>query len=327
MPLRRRRETPMNWAVRYRRLRAMTAAALRPMFVEDTGRVLIDSGDAYGRQFQHRRAHPPEKEPYAKLKGKVHRWKDREGKEHRRFEMDGRINCMWFLHEHLTYSARMTRKFTQFAEEPDNQNRHWLELMEDFAASRPGASGLYGEGAPITGYTYNYQTLLDQDYQMVYFEEVVGSEPDIRWDAATNKPIDPAGKRRAVRRNFVVLQIHGGCDARWGFTRPRVFEVDEGNDTKILWPTDGMLWARTGERYYTDDGGANWYAENYEVEAVAKAKGVKVERRLDDYPVVDVVEARQQGKRLSELRGTGVTVVGRTGTVYAPITGAPLQLC
>lgn len=322
-------EFKRDYSLRYRRQRALIEAALKPMFVEDTGRVLVDSGDSYGRQFQARRRNPPEKQPYATMKAELRSSRATEWQPaHKWLEIDARINLMWFLAEHLSYAGVMNRKFHRFAEEEDNQRRGWLELMQEFAQSRPGASGLYGDGEPFVGYTYNFQTLLDQDYQYCYWEEVVGEEPYVYWDTKTNHVVNVPGKTRKVRRNYFLIQIHGGCDARWGFTKPKCFEATNDSETTIMFPTDAdMTTKKSFVRWYTDDGGSHWYAETTkEVENAAKARGVQVHRRLDEYPVMDSTDLRRQKKRMQDVRGTGVTLVGRTGRLYCPITGEPLEM-
>lgn len=50
-------------------------------------------------------------------------------------------------------------------------------------------------------YTYNYDNILSQDIQFLVFEY---------------EGLD-----------YVLLQVHNGCDARWGMTRPKVFELND----------------------------------------------------------------------------------------------------
>lgn len=323
-------EFKRDWGLRYKRLSAMTEAALKPMFVEDTGRVMIDSGDHFGRQFQARRRNPPEKQPYATMKAEVQKHKDpKTGKESRDLWIDGRINCMWFLADNLRYSASMTRRFRAFAEQPEKEGLCWLELMEEFAGARPGASGLYGDGPPIVNYTYNFQTLLDQDYQYCYWEEVVGKVPDTYWDQKTNAVITVEGKTRDIKAKYFLVQIHGGCDARWGFTAPRCFAAHGDSETTVLFGgTDASLCGKkTGSIWHTDDGGSHWYWDHStEATEAATKNGIEIKSRLDDYPVLEVAELRRQKKRVSDVRGRGVVLVGKKGTLYCPITGHELQL-
>jgi hypothetical protein len=88
----------------------------------------------------------------------------------------------------------MDRRFRAFANRKKNQDKGWLELMEDFA-KHIGSAGLYGEGDPITVNTYNGEDLLSQILQFVYF--TYNCEP------------------------HVLLQTHGGCDVRGGCCQRR----------------------------------------------------------------------------------------------------------
>jgi hypothetical protein len=198
--------------------------------------------------------------------------------------------------------------------------------MQEFARSRPEASGLYGDGDPSINHTYNFQTLLDQDYQYCYWEEVAGEQPEMRYDPKTFEAT-PTGRMRKIRRNYFLIQIHGGCDARWGFTAPVCFEAHDDAEVAVLYPTDATLYSNKGGNWYTDDGGSHWYwGGSTEVRKEAMARGVKMPDRLDSYPVMDMKDLRKEKKRMNDVRGRGVTLVGRTGKLYCPVTGGELQL-
>lgn len=74
-------------------------------------------------------------------------------------------------------------------------------------------SGIYGEGDPIGINTYNHEELLSQILQYVYFE----------WD----------------NEAYIILQIHGGCDVRGGYTKPRIFR--DCGETSIFEVARGMI--------------------------------------------------------------------------------------
>jgi hypothetical protein len=55
-----------------------------------------------------------------------------------------------------------------------------------------------------------------------------------------------------------MLQIHGGCDVRGGYTKPQIFE---GSWEEVLC-RDGSFYVRCPiceEEWSTDDGGYHWY--------------------------------------------------------------------
>lgn len=125
-------------------------------------------------------------------------------------------------------SRKLESEFKQFAELPGNEDKGWLELMEDFAKKYDNES--------ITVNTYNGEDAVNQTLQYTAFDKDGSS--------------------------FVLLQIHGGADVRGGYTEPYVFEMDE--KTSLMDNAD--LSATTGEGenikyWYSDDAGYDWYYE------------------------------------------------------------------
>ena len=102
-----------------------------------------------------------------------------------------------------------------------------------------GAGGIYGEGEPFIENTYNGECALSQVIQYGYYQ------------------IDDT--------EYVCLSIHGGCDVRGGYTRPRIFEVTQEiaivDNAKV-----GRYCDDCDSGWYSDDGGCHWYANNYECE-------------------------------------------------------------
>jgi hypothetical protein len=73
----------------------------------------------------------------------------------------------------------------------------------------PSIGGIYGDGNPVTVNTYNNEDLLSQTIQFTYFEVEHG-------DA------------------IVMLQIHGGCDVRGGYTAPKLFTLGGNSEYAIF---------------------------------------------------------------------------------------------
>lgn len=159
-----------------------TARVLAEMFTENTGTHLLDSGGAYGRNWE-------------KNQGKT--VDDFLAEPVSRFVWDGEtveVSLFHFLGETLEYDPELDEDFQRFAEDSED---YWLADMEDWAGSR-GGSQLRSDNI------YNYDNWLDGVYQWVEFE-----------DESTGETV-------------VLIQIHGGCDVRGGYTRPRVFTVRSG---------------------------------------------------------------------------------------------------
>jgi hypothetical protein len=101
------------------------------------------------------------------------------------------INLYHFLAERLEYAPDVQEQFAQFTERPDQQDNEWADTMNDFVKAIGGT-------ARYAFYTYNEDNMLDQDFII----------------SAWNDADDNA---------MAFVQIHGGCDARGGFTAPKAF--------------------------------------------------------------------------------------------------------
>jgi hypothetical protein len=184
---------------------------LAEMLTENTGRALLDSGDYYGRHWQQNAGKGvPEFEARqpARAEFNIHRDK---------LESMVTLDVYHWLKEKLgDYEPRLDRIFGRFAERGDNKDKPWLQIAEDFPEWLAGrlskvvgeeveVGGLYGEDKPMVVNTYNNEDALSQTIQYVFFTFGSGRSSE----------------------SYVLLQIHGGCDVRGGYTRPRVFQADE----------------------------------------------------------------------------------------------------
>lgn len=171
---------------------------LAGMMVENTGRHMLDSGGAYGRE-----------------------WERNQGMT--RADFDARPSAYWdwngyptldmyhYLAERLEYVPVLDRFLGVFSESDGRERDPWLVIMEEFAE--------YVGGENIrTGNSYNDETFLSGVFQWVEFD------------------FDD--------QRFVLLQVHGGCDVRGGYTRPRVFTTSEN----WYWQVQDVEIYCTGER-------------------------------------------------------------------------------
>lgn len=60
-------------------------------------------------------------------------------------------------------------------------------------------------------------------------------------------------------KEYVALQIHGGCDARGGYTAPKIFEIVE--ESFWMWNYGEILCSECDASWFTDDG-FHWYSQN-----------------------------------------------------------------
>lgn len=244
-----------------------THDVLQEMFKEDTGQAMMDSGGepqfdeagnytgskyGYGRNHERNQARNFDAEPLADLRFSTWGSKDEDPK----LEVDFTFSTYQWLIERLDYDAEMDARFHKFAEQPEHSDTPWLGLMEEFASGRPNASGIYGDGDPMTVNTYNHENLLDQTLQFTYWEEGEGHE------------------------SYVLLQVHGGADVRGGYTKPRAFTVNNSfGDLAVFDYAEGRMGCGNEDcdaRWYTDDG-YHWYND-------------EEQKRLEDYPLTEAPE-------------------------------------
>jgi hypothetical protein len=168
--------------------------------------------------------------------------------------VDGRYLCLYydlwhFLVDHLERDEEceeIERWLYLFSEDIKES---WLACVEEFEKAISGR-GEYGKG----NNSYNFDTLLSQDIQW----------QELNLDSG----------------DFVILQVHGGCDIRGGYTRPRVFRVTEidsfGGDMR-----EAEAWCDgCGRGWRSDDAGYSW-----ELEEVRVREDNPVQPRLVDAPV------------------------------------------
>jgi len=154
-----------------------TNQKLVDMLTENTGRHMLDSGGAYGRNWERNQGITLDMWDSMPTATFDARWGQ------------GSINLYHWLKERLTYAPTMDRLFRIFS--ADSEDSHMADA-EAFAEH------MQGTPYPRAYNSYNWDNYLSQDIQWVDF--IYGNEA------------------------YVLLQIHGGCDARGGYTKPVVFQ-------------------------------------------------------------------------------------------------------
>lgn len=175
-----------------------TKQAVYQMLLENTGASILDSGSAYGRHWernQKRTIEDFESDPVA--------WIDPE-------YGDTSKSLYHHLTSHLTYSAELSQAFAGFAEGYSEEG--WLEIiglwLDDLGVAGEGGD-FYSDGR------WNFNT-----YNFEY------------WQASQTVQGSFFGYGG---REYLILQIHNGCDVRGGYTAPKVFEVGyDGRDGFIF---------------------------------------------------------------------------------------------
>lgn len=198
------------------------------MMTENTGIHLLDSGGDKGRSWQQNQGKDFKKEQPTTYSI----YKDGS-------DLVVSFNIFYYLSAYtkLTPEAqKLQKQFIKFAESEHAEDMTWLQSMEDFAAKVN--DGSVGENyLSGTTNTYNYDNILSQILQYTGF-----SYND---------------------KTYLLLQVHGGADARGGYTKPQVFEVPEP-EYFIMAQQDIQAYDDNGHKWSSDDGGSHWYADDKE---------------------------------------------------------------
>lgn len=164
------------------------------MLKENTGAHFLDSGGAYGRNWERNKKINFSKTPAVDI-DIIPDSKDKS----KLSELLVTYNIYHYLKNFLELNQQtkiLNNQFTKFLNLKKNDDKYYPEIMENFIREIIKDDCLPGE---ITN-TYNYDNILSQILQYAIF---------------TTNEID----------YFIILQIHGDCDARGGYTRPYIFQV------------------------------------------------------------------------------------------------------
>ena len=284
---------------------SQTERVLAMMMRENTGASILDSGGAYGRAWQKALTEDFSKRERGTVEGRVSHYN---GKTE--LCLDVTIDLFSFLSEKLTYDRAMTRQFEKFAKLPENENEHWLGMMREFPewiSDKRGAS--LGEHTGVEN-SYNHESCLSGTIQFAFF--TLDDEP------------------------YCLLQIHGGCDVRGGYTAPKAFKCDDEyslfdwNRATISpnWhevrAAREVLKAEVSRQTFLlpgEEAAARAHADSFGGEVYWDVgdndePGPNCDMKLDEYPVLEI-ETRAEWKR-------GNVCVLPDHRVLCPETGAVL---
>lgn len=160
-----------------------TAIVLAGMLTENTGTHMLDSGGAYGRNWERNQGLSVEsfiQAPKASI--------DKYG--------GVTIDLFHFLKDRIEFMPEIQAEFDEWANNDKNKDDGWYSLMIEWCDDHKIINGAYN----VRGFnSYNDDCALSQTIQGDFFE----------YDNDT----------------YLILQIHGGCDVRGGYTAPKIFSV------------------------------------------------------------------------------------------------------
>lgn len=250
-----------------------TIAAIVGQMQENTGRHMLDSGDAYGRGFERKAGIPAE----AFAAAPAVRVDE---------NMGVTLDVTHWLADRVEIHAEGNAFFHEWVEADDADldrwdKRPWLVSMERFAAwvltGDPEGEDRYGENSWSYN-TYNGESLLSETLQWVAFRvpddwhEAHEGEPghwsddtdDAEWIEATEPP---AGL--VPGEWYLLLQTHNGCDVRGGYSAPVLYAITGGEGYYDLYDQDSFelyceaehdpeVTGSWGTGYYLSHRGGEW---------------------------------------------------------------------
>lgn len=276
-----------------------TEQVIAEMLTENTGTHFLDSGGIGGRHWQRNQGRDFESEPATYLSFKY-------------AYIEYTLNLYHFLKETLSYSPEWQRRFDWYVRRTDpNDDKNWHELKNEFAEINK--SSKFGNEVENWGITnsYNYDNFLSQDIEFASF-------------AANGKQL-------------VILQTHNGCDARGGYSAPKLFlggfedypsiyDFDKGtiyceNTGKTLGDLNQpfLFEGMEHEEIYHlwDFDGGSWVpVESWQNE---NAKSLE---SLNDYEIVQ--EDDDEEERTCGTPNTSIILVDDEGNGYCPGCGGKL---
>lgn len=155
-----------------------TEKILAEMLTENTGAHMLDSGGAYGRN-----------------------WERNQGLTVADFVNSDKVkltkygpvaSLFHYLNDSLEYAEELDKEFQEWLDNPIRKDNSYLEDSYDWASS-------FEDSYYPSFNSYNGEDILSQCFQVETFR-VDGDE-------------------------YCCLSIHGGCDIRGGYTRPRIFKI------------------------------------------------------------------------------------------------------
>lgn len=237
-----------------------TERKLAKMFIEGVPRSLVDSGMVYGYNYDYNRENPVWEQPESRVEFSV--------LGDGRLDIDLRLNTFRLLANQLEYDKEANRKFQKWVKKLDSEDEYWRDHLDEFpAVSRSD----FTPERWIIDNTCNGYTLLDQQFVFSY----------------------------CPNSSYVIIELHGGCDIRWGYTAPVFFRVDFCNDFNPC--SRGTICCTDCDAYWDYDCYMSLDYCNDDIPGIMDLK---------DYPC----EKGEEGKK-------GIVVVNEKHEAFCPICG------
>ena len=263
--------------------KATTKAVIVKMLRENTGASFLDSGGTpkfdengcylgstggYGRAYERNQCTHFDLQPH--LAYRFSTWGNGS------WELESSRSVYQLLQSNFEFAEDWQQIFDDFCENID-RGKSWLQCMQEFgdwlgSIYEEVGFGPYGESPHAWDgicNTYNVENNLSQDLQ--FMELSIPEEGT----------------------NLTIIQIHNGCDARGGYTAPKVFR-ENGMCELPLWDT-GRLWvhctANENHQWDSDNGGYSFYWSGWN-DVLDESDQPTLPNLLDDLQKVELAKIR-----------------------------------
>lgn len=311
------------------------------MLVENTGTRILDSGGAYGRNWERVRGktledfkNTPVVTYEVDLSPYPFEWRGKRERKENIGKLTACINptisVFHFLRKRLDFEPDFQAHLEAFAAQESQKDESWFGVVENWLDSLNGkyldwnARAICDEDGdgpdlikvrgpdtkqPQTVNSYNHECRLDQTIQFTMFT--------LTGDAHSRDG-----------QVYIALFVYGGCDVRGGYTRPKIFSVCTSEWTSILdfdrVNIDGGCSDRSADL-------PDWFCIRWDSlghpdhdgrDAIKRLPGVEAKwlgRKLEDFPAVLL----ETGQPVPDKRGIAY-VAKNTKTAYCSFTGTAI---
>jgi len=187
---------------------------IRSQLTENTGRHLLDSGGHYGRNWEENQENPPWEQPAYEVydsfvvENVYNHMSRRLDRDRRALDLEMALYAFGYSDEYASTSWLATMEaFSEMLHGPV----YGPELADQYGLPEEVANvvaGYAAEFGPTDHSTFSFNT---------YNSEFGAISQDLQGAA-----LGPADKPYS---EYVMIQVHGGCDIRGGYTSPRVYHA------------------------------------------------------------------------------------------------------
>lgn len=265
---------------------------IRSQLLEDTGKHMLDSGDAYGRHWQQNRKNPPWERP------------------------EYRVEDEYVVHNLYHYMVRQLRRTSHsviiekalyaFAYSDEYERTAWNACIADFIEQSHN-------------FEYMPSDVLEEDELRDFAYMVEEFDTDvIHWNTFNQENHTLSQDIQAVSLDgihgeHVIVQVHNGADIRGGYTAPRVYRQHD-----ILFPMEFHYHALDGD--WSDAESCIWGDED-----LLYQRTVDTEEMLefllaqDDEELAQFIDDEGEGDIVDMVEGVAATALDRehiSGAVF-----------